>query len=340
MGFSSLITPLSNTWEQLPYKDTGQLLGGQRNHQTELNGLVSDVFRNADQTQDVVQAGRAYSGANTVNNLTQDEAIKQDGLSVNTKNVNIEPPVPSFIDPNFHFNYLQRVITDYDAADYLSRGVANITQNQRSGQNAFSRLLDFDGNQSVVVNNLNQIEDVDQTLQANLDVLATIHETPFVYDNARFREIFADLSNQDAQAIMSTAQRQGYLVGQDGPNPSVQSATADGAFATNNLVDVATANQLNLVTLNGVIDLQRLPFESLSPRSADFQVKMNGEGGAMRAVNSNSAVQEQALVQEASGAIEENGIPTENGGAADNNASLSQFTNEKSTVLHDIIVLV
>lgn len=333
------LTPNSATWNQLPYKDTGQLLGGQRNHQATLSNLQSDVFRNAEQTQDIVQSARSYSGADTVNNLTQSEFVKQDGLSVNDKKINIAPPGPAGVPPEFKFNYLQRVLTDYDAVDYLSRGAGNITQNQRTGQNALGRLFDFDGIRSSSANNLNQIEEVDQTVEAHLDVLADIRQNPVTYKNARFRDIFADINDQDAQAIMSTVQRQGYLNDGDGPSPSVQAGIADGGFATNNLTDSATANQENLVTLTGLVDLRRDPIPPLTPRSADFQVNMGGDG-TLHAVNSNSSVQEQALVQEASGGVEEHGTPTENGGSADNNAFLDQYSKEQSTVLHDITVLV
>jgi hypothetical protein len=200
--------------------------------------------------------------------------------------------------------------------------------------------MDFDGIVSFAQNNNTQMEDVDQTLQADLNAVATIQQTPMVYKNARFREIFADIDDQDAQAILTSAQRQGYLSVGGQPNPSVQAATADGAIAQNNLTEFANANQKNIVTLNGTIDLRREPLEVMTPRSADFHVSMNGDGGAHRAINSNSAVQEQALVQEASGGVEENGCPTENGGIVDNNAMLSQYSKENSTVLHGITVLV
>ena len=340
MSLTSLLTPLSRTWTQYPYNDSGQLMGGQRNHQAELNNLQSDVFRNAEQTQDIMQAARAYSGSEVVNNLSQDEELRQDGYALNTKEVDIAPPNAATAPPGFNYNYLQRVITDYDAADYLSRGVANLAQNQHVGQNAFARLMDFDGIPSYAANNLHQMEDVYQTLQADLDVDVNIQQTPATYKNARFREIFADVHNQDAQGITSTTQRQGYLSGGD-PNPSVQAGAADGAIAENNLVDIANAYQDNLVTLNGVIDLRRQPLPPVTPRSADLIVSMNGDNdGAHRAINSNSAVQEQALVQEASGGVEEAGYPTENGGFVNNNGSLSQYSKETAAVLHDITVMV
>jgi len=341
MSTSSLITPLSQTWTQYPYNDTGQLMGGQRNHKVELDNLQSDVFRNANQTQDIVQAARAYSGSDVVNNLTQDEEIRQDGYALNKKEVEIEPTTVANVPANFNFNYLQRVLTDYDAADYLSRGVANLSQNQHTGQNAFARLMDFDGIPSFAQNNLYQMEDVYQTLQADLDVDVTIHQTPATLKNARFREIFADVDNQDAQAITSIAQRQGYQSSGGVPNPSVQAAAADGAIAENNLVDIANANQDTLVTLDGFIDLRRVPVPALTPRSADLSVTMNDDtDGAHRAINSNSACQEQVLVQEASGGVEEAGYPTENGGFVTNNGTLSQYAKETAAVLHDITVLV
>jgi bacterioferritin (cytochrome b1) len=338
---SSFITPLSQTWTQWPYKDTGQLMGGQRNHQVQLDNLQSDVFRNAQQTQDIVQAARAYSGSDVVNNLTQDEEINQDGLAVNEKEVVIEPTTVANVPAGFNFNYLQRVVTDFDAADYLSRGVANLSQNQHVGQNAFARLMDFDGIPSFAQNNLYQMEDVYQTLQADLDVDVTIHQTPATLKNARFTEILADVDNQDAQAITSIAQRQGYLSSSGEVNPTVQAAAADGAIAENNLVDVANAYQDTLVTLQEVADLRRVPVPELTPRSADLHVSMNDDtDGAHRAINSNSACQEQVLVQEASGGVEESGSPTENGGYVNNNATLNQYTKEKAAVLHDITVLV
>jgi len=341
MSLSSLITPLSRTWTQYPYNDSGQLMGGQRNHQVEMNNLQADVFRNATQSQEISQAARAYSGSDVVNNLTQDEELKQDGYALNDKNVNIAPPDTANVPPKFRFNYLQRVTTDIDAADYLSRGVASLTQDQKVGQNAFARLMDFDGVMSFAQNNLHQMEDVYQTLQADLDVEIEVQQTPATYKHARFREIFADIHNQDAQAITNITQRQGYLTGGKGESPSVQAAAADGAMAENNLLDIANAHQDTLVTLTETVDLRRDPIPLLTPRSADFHISMNGNNeGAHRAINSNTAIQEQALVQEASGGVEENGYPTENGGTVTNNASLSQYTKEGSAVLHDITVLV
>lgn len=338
MSLSSLITPLSQTWTQYPYNDSGQLMGGQRNHQVEMNNLQADVFRSAVQAQEISQAARAYSGSDVVNNLTQDEELKQDGYALNEKDVNIAPPNMANVPPEFKFNYLQRVITDVDAADYLSRGVASLTQDQKVGQNAFARLMDFDGVMSFAQNNLSQMEDVYQTLQADIDVDINVQQTPATYKNARFREIFANIDNQDAQAITNTTQRQGYIADR---MPSVQAAAADGAMAENNLLDIANAHQDTLVTLTEIVDLRRQPLPDLTPRSADFIVSMNGDNnGAHRAINSNSAVQEQALVQEASGGVEENGYPTENGGTVTNNASLSQYTKEGAAVLHDITVLV
>ena len=112
MSLSSLITPLSRTWTQYPYNDSGQLMGGQRNHQVEMNNLQADVFRNATQAQEISQAARAYSGSDVVNNLTQDEELKQDGYALNEKDIDIAPPDTANVPPKFKFNYLQRVTTD------------------------------------------------------------------------------------------------------------------------------------------------------------------------------------------------------------------------------------
>lgn len=329
--------------------DPGMLMGGIRNHQVEINGISSEFIRNADQGQDVFQTSRAFYGAVNNNNLTQSEYVDQSGISSNTKEVEITPPAPNNnISPNFHHNYLQRVITDVDALNYLARGLGNSNQDQLAGQSAVAGLMDFDGNQSVSTNNLFQDEAVDQKLElTEVQTHVKVHQPEWVWNNARFREIQLDVNDHSAEAILAATQRQGYTVADPElkgnslyDSPVTQFGAADGAIAQNNLSQSAQVKQTNTVFMENTYDLRRMPESPLSPRTTDIFISLNsGEQGVNRAVNSEDATQRQALVQQALGSVDETGQITENGGFVQNTAMQIAEIREQAQVEHITTVI-
>ena len=336
MSFSSLsnVTP----------PDTGNLMGGVRNNQVTLNDLSAEFMRDAQQNQDVFQTSRAFSGAVNTNNLTQTEEVSQNGTAANVKDVIIDPPAKNPNIPDaFNYKYLNKVITDVDAANYLARGLANSQQDQLAGQSAFASLWDFDGNLSDAVNNLYQDELVEQKLE--LTEVVTHVEVPqpdHVWNNARYRIIDLDAENHDAQAILSAEQRQGYTVAdpslQGNPNfdaPVTQFGSADGAIANNNLSQSVANKQTNTVLMENTYDLRRDPAGELTPRTTDIMINI----GDNRAINSESAVQSQALIQQANGGVDETGQMTENGGFVTNSAIQMAEIREEGHVQHTTNVI-
>jgi len=324
--------------------DPGMLLGGVRNSKVTLNDLSAEFMRDATQTQDVFQNARAFSGAVNANNLSQSEEIDQSGSSVNSKEVVIDPPAPNDnIPAAFHNNYLYQVITDVDAANYLARGLASSQQDQLGGQSAFASLFDFDGNLSEAVNNLFQDEVVEQNLElTQVQSEVTVNQPDWVWNNARFRQITLDATNHDAQAILAAEQRQGYtsadpaLKGNPAFDaPLTQFAAADGAYAQNSLTQSVANKQTNTVLMENNYDLRRTPNDTLSPRTAEILVNV----GDNRAINSENAVQSQALVQQALGGVNEEGQATENGGYVQNSAMQIALIDETGYVEHVTNVL-
>jgi hypothetical protein len=320
------------------------LLGGVRNNQVTLNDLSAEFMRDASQTQDVFQNARAFSGAVNSNSLTQAEEISQSGTAANTKEVVIDPPAPNDnIPETFHNNYIYQVITDVDAANYLARGIANSQQDQLGGQSAFASLLDFDGNLSEAVNSLFQDELVEQKLElTEVQSQVTVNQPDWVWNNARFRQITLDAENHDAQAILSAEQRQGYtsadpaLQGNTAFDaPLTQFAAADGAYAQNNLSQSVANKQTNTVLMENNYDLRRTPADTLSPRTAEILINV----GDNQSINSESAVQTQALIQQAMGGVNEEGQATENGGFVQNSAMQIAEIYEQGYVEHVTNVL-
>jgi len=341
MAISSL-----STYDQT---DTGMLMGGVRNHQVTLNGITAEFERSANQGQDVFQTARAFSGAANNNNLTQSESIDQGGTSSNIKDVVIDPPAPNDdIPAAFHYNYLNRVVTDVDAANYLARGLGLSNQDQLGGQSAFASMFDFDGNYSQATNNLFQDESVEQKLElTEVKTHVQVQQPEWVWNNARFREVTLDADAHDAQAVLDAVQRQGYTSAdpsqQGNPAydaPVTQFAAADGAIAENNLSQSVQNKQTNLVQMENVYDLRQLPVAPLSPRTADIQIQFNADGyGANRALNSENASQRQALIQQALGGVDETGQMTENGGYVQNTAMQIAEIREQAQVDHITSVL-
>jgi len=240
---------------------------------------------------------------------------------------------------NFEFNYLQKYIAGADAADWLSRGAANVAQAQGGDQSGFAKLNDFTGANSTADNALEQTAGVTQEFQ--VDLTATVSNTTVgangsnLYNQSRFRTIEANLEDQSAQAIFTSGQKQGSAGA-----ASSQVAVADGGVVQNTLLQNATVTQTsNEVNLVGDFDLSVNDVSgSLSPRTTDLLININKLGGTNSAINSSAACQEQAIVQSAAGGVDEAGNVTENGGDARNSGESNALNEESTEVLNSISI--
>jgi len=330
-----------------PYSDPGSLHGGVREHRAVLNALQADAFRSASQAQNTGQAARAFSGASVTNDQTQTASLAQTVTANNTKLVTIATTQSTNAHAaNFNYNYLQSYIAGADAADYLARGAANVAQDQGVDQSAFAKLNDFSGDDSVAQNTLVQEARVFQTFE--VDLTATVSNTTVAdnvghaFNQARFREVGVDLTDQSAQAIFTSGQRQGTS-----DAALSQVAVSDGAGDTNgdgvdnNLTQTGTVLQTgNSVVLEGEFDLRVTESNTLSPRTTDLYVHINSEGGTNSAINSSASSQEQAMVQSAAGGVDEAGNVTENGGLAQNTGSSDLWNQEDTTVQNSITITI
>jgi len=328
--------------KSVPYGDPGSLFGGVREHRAILNGLQADAFRSASQSQNTGQAARAFSGSNVTNTQSQDADLVQTATATNTKNVTIGAVTGTNAHAgNFNFNYLQRYIAGADAADLLSRGAANIAQDQGGDQSAFAKLNGFEGSDiSTAFNSLSQDADVDQLfdvdLTATLSNTTSADEVGDAFNQSRFRTIEANMQDQSAQAIFTSGQRQGSA-----DAPVSQVAVADGGDSDNTIDQDADIDQTsNDVRLTGVFDLSRNETADLSPRTTELLVKMNELMGTSSAINSSAASQEQGIVQSAAGGVDESGNVTENGGTASNTGNSDAENEESTTVVNDVSITI
>lgn len=113
-----------------------------------VKNLVADVSRVADQNQMVAQNSNAFSGARSVNDMTDTAVISQTAAGINNKKIEIQNPAAE--------------TTAILAADFDSLVRATIEQNQGTFQGTFAQGTDFDGNPSSAVNNAALSEDVTQ----------------------------------------------------------------------------------------------------------------------------------------------------------------------------------
>jgi len=329
-----------------PYNDPGSLMGGVREHRAVLNGLQADAFRSASQSQQTGQAARAFSGSTVTNEQNQTATLTQDATATNSKEVDIGMVTATNEHAaNFEFNYLQKYIAGADAADWLSRGAANVAQNQGGDQSAFGKLNDFTGADSQAANILGQNALVEQTFAVELTASVTAQteadDQESVFNQSRFRTIEANLEDQSAQAIFTSGQKQGSAAAAVSQVAVADGAGTNGNGVDNSLTQVAEIDQMgNNVTLTGVFDLSRQTADSasLSPRTTDLLININKLGGTNSAINSSAACQEQAIVQSAAGGVDEAGNQTENGGAADNQGSSTATNNEGTSVLNSISI--
>jgi len=328
--------------ELTPYADPGSLMGGIREHRVVLNNLQADAYRTGNQAQTINQSAKAYSGADVDNDQEQDADIDQTAIAEASREVTINAvtatnPYASA----FNFNYLQRYIAGVNAGEFLARGASDVVQSEGGSQVAYAELTDFDGVQSDAFNVLDQRGDVVQGL--DVDLTATVTNTTLAddvgdaYNQARYRTIEADVSNQSAQAIFSNTQKQGTAA-----NPVVQVAGANGAQAGNDRhQDLGINMPANSVDLVATFDLSRFESSTLSPRTTSLLVGMNeGDTGVSAAVNSSGAWQEQAHDQAVVGGKAESGEVTENGGIATNTGDAAVSNTEDTSVTNSITITI
>ena len=299
-----------------PYNDPGSLLGGIRTRIAEILNVQADIFRSAAQSQSVVQDGRAFSGAQVTNDMTQTESLGQSAVAENSKNVTINDADPAAVPSGFNYNFLERVLTQVNAEDLLSRSILNLSQQQRVVQKGFSQGMDFEGNPSTVTNTLNQDAVVtNQDATSNVNTNTNALRDPAVEAAARFRETEVNVRGSLVEAGTYAVQDQGRSL----EDASIQSARSDGGLTTNTLNQNASGSQNNNVFMQNTIDASVDGAEELTPRSSSTVVRI--EGDVVR--NYGSATQTQALIQVAEGGVDEFGNPTENGGQSMNTANLS-----------------
>jgi len=296
-----------------PYSDPGSLFGGVRRRVAEILGLQADVFRQATQNQSIGQSGRAFSGAQVTNEMTQTTTLSQTATSENTKNITIDDADsdPADIPAGFNFNYLEKTLTQIKASDFLSRSILNLDQRQRADQTGYSEGTDFQGNPSVVTNTLTQDSSVtNQTATSRVNNNIVAQRDPDTENAARFRETVVDVRNILTEVGTNAVQEQGSL-----QEPSVQVGRANGGVTNNTLNQHTSGTQSNNAYTQNTIDVSETsPNQTLTPRSATVIVRI--ENDVVR--NYGSAVQNQGILQVAEGGVDEYGNPTENGGSVHN----------------------
>jgi len=315
--------------KDIPYNDPGSLGGGVRQHLANLKNVQADAFRSASQNQQTGQAARAFSGANVSNIQTVNATIQQDEAEAeNRKTFTIEAVAGTNANAAaFDFNYMQRYVAGAEAADFLSRGAANMAQDQGVDQSAFAKLFeDFDGLASVANNSITQGARVDQSLDVELIAVVTnttrADNTGHAFNQSRLREISANVEDQSAQAIFTSGQRQGSAA-----NAQSQIAVADGGNSDNFLNQTGFLDQTsNRLDLDGTFNLAVNETAALGPRTTELHTKVDNNS----AVTSSAASQEQSMSQSGAGGVEEAGNVTENGGDAQN-SSTNTLTNQEST---------
>jgi len=323
--------PIAATY---PYKDPGSLFGGIRTRIAEILNLQADIYRQATQSQSIVQKGRAFSGAQVTNDMTQTESISQDALAENNKNLTIRDADTNADDipAGFNSNYLEKVLTQLRAADFLARSILNLNQQQRVVQEGYSEGIDFEGNPSVVTNTLTQDASVtNQTATSRVNTNVDMKRDPETENAARFRETEVSVEDSLVEAGTVAVQDQGTSL----EDASVQIARSNGGITTNTLNQNASGTQTNNVYMQNTIDASVDGSQTLTPRSSTTVVRI--EDDAVR--NYGSAVQTQALVQIAEGGVDEFGNPTENGGTSINTANLSADFTDQSVAVNTTSVL-
>ena len=314
-----------------PYNDPGSLQGGIRSRIAEIFGIQADVFRSAAQDQSVGQSGRAFSGAQVTNEMTQAEVLNQTANSENTKNVTIADANPTVVPSGFNYNYLEQALTQIDAGNFLSRSILNLSQRQHADQDGFAKGTDFQGNPSVVTNTLTETTETNQTATSRVNNNIVAKRDPDVENAARFRETVVDLRDILTEVGTTASQDQGSP-----EDMSVQNGRADGGVVNNNLNQTTTGTQTNNSFMQNTIDVSEEGVNNtLTPRSATVLVHI--ENDVVR--NYGSASQTQGLLQIAEGGVDEFGNPTENGGQVHNVSNLSASFTDNSVVANTTSIL-
>lgn len=189
------------------------LFGGIRTTIIDLRGLQAELARSSDQTEENLQTANAFSGSTVTNTLTQSETENQQGSSLVTQTVTVDPPAPVVVPPKFldNFEYYQRLEHQANAINFLSRGQADTTQTQRVGQNAYADgASPSAGDKSDAVNTLVQTATNLQTLsQAGINTSFTALTGTLPIVVAREREISVALDGMSAEGLINTSQIQG-----------------------------------------------------------------------------------------------------------------------------------
>lgn len=122
-----------------------------------VNGLTTEVARDASQAQVVVQNSNAHSGSQSHNTLQENATLIQGAIGDNTKQIQVSAPAAAG-------QSLHSPITSPPLAvetvsnDSLSLGRATAQQDQLVAQNSFARLQNANGQPSQASNTLVQTE--------------------------------------------------------------------------------------------------------------------------------------------------------------------------------------
>lgn len=135
-----------------------------------VKNLTADVSRVADQNQMMVQDSNAFSGAQSVNDMTDTAVISQVATGTNEKEIEIQNPAAEGDTP-------AAISTEVLATDFDSLGRATIEQNQGTIQGTFAQGTDFDGAASSAVNNAALSEDVAQEQESGIRNLVSGAQT-------------------------------------------------------------------------------------------------------------------------------------------------------------------
>jgi hypothetical protein len=325
-----------------------QTSGGTQSLKFEVNGLTSDVYRKADQSQDVFQGARAFFGAQTGNTLQQQEDVTQEATGANEKFVTYTPP-----QPNSEARLDQLTVALF-ASRFLARGQGDNFQDQLGGQSAVSGGWDSSGTASNARNELLQQEHVDQVIEeSKVRTVFDLRQAGDIWNQTGIRRIDGILDDQNAEANLLNHQRQGYTTADPAQkgnslydNPVTQFASTDGACSVNNLVQDVSSNQKSTSIIENLLDLRRNPTETLDENTTEVAISLNGDfvdetnPGRHQAISFLESIQEQALVQQAQAGFDEQGNPTGNGGVVVNNAIQTASNVQIGDVRHTTDILV
>lgn len=151
-----------------------------------LNGLASDVSRDASQAQVVVQSAHAENGAQSQNALAENATLVQGGSAENSKAIAVaappsDPTIRTVRSPFLTFPALSSS-TPLSLATFwgptLSRGLGNINQGQGTQQHSVARGFDFDGNPSHATNTLVQNENTAMNLTSHQGAAFSLEPSP------------------------------------------------------------------------------------------------------------------------------------------------------------------